>query len=394
MLNNHIETESTTATILETVEELEKEQAEENKESFERDYSIYIHFKTHPASGIASFSALVAVITFFAQLMTYIINKNVLEYWGYNVSYSSLGSDSLLYSAISAIVYGLVLALTVMWFLKTSDVYFERKRYFLTVKYLLKKQHKCEKENLKMLKLVEESEIEDVDQIETIKTVIINTNEEIRDLSNSIKKDQVLARLTFIKNLIPILFLSAFSAFVMSLMLTQDMELWLTTICILIIQLVTFAILYFMEHKSVLKKKQIEKSVETSGTKEILDSVRYKTQYPLENLRSKNKGIKNSTFFLLTAYILVTCILFVASFGYSAKDNEAKRKTFEVVNLNGDEYVVVYHDKDACFLEKANSNDDELTIYINHQRIVDSSDVSFTVKTFDKIIRDNSEVLP
>lgn len=394
MLNNYIETESMISTIPETVEQPEKEQVEEDKESSEKDYSIYNHFKTHPASVIASFSALVAVITFFAQLMTYIINKNILEYWSYNVSYASLGSDSILYSAISSIVYGLVLALSVMWFLKTSDVYFERKRYFLTVKYLLKKQQKCEKENLKLLKLVEQSESEDAVQIETIKAAMINTSEEIKDLSNSIKKEQFLARLTFVKNLIPILALSAFSAFVMSLMLTQDMELWLSMICILIIQFATFAILYYMERKFVLKKKQIKKSVENLETKEILASVRYKTQYPLENLRSENKGIKNSTFFLLTTHILVTCIVFVASFGYSTKENEAKRKTFEVVNLNGSEYVVVYHDRDACFLEKANSNNNELTIYINHQWIVDSSDISFTVKTFNKIIRDDSEVLP
>jgi hypothetical protein len=317
-----------------------------------------------------------------------------LEYWGYNVSYASLGGDSLLYSAISSIVYGLILALSVMWFLKTSDVYLERKRYFLTVKYFLKKQQKREKENLKMLKSVVQSNYENVEQLEEIKTSIINTNVGINNLHNSIKKERLFARLTFIKNLIPILFLSALAAFVLSLMLTQDMELWLSIICIFIIQLVTFVILYYIEQKSVFKKKQIRKRVETLEAKELLDSVKCKAEYPLENLRSENKGIKNLTFVLLAAYILIICIVFVASFGYSAKDNESKRKSFEIVSLNGDEYAVVHHNKDTYFLEKVKLNDEELTIYINHQRIVDSSDVSFTVRTFDKIIRDDSEVLP
>ena len=67
---------------------------------------------------------------------------------------------------------------------------------------------------------------------------------------------------------------------------------------------------------------------------------------------------------------------------------------FEVFNLNGEAYVVVHHDNNTYFLEKADISDDVLTIYINHQRIVDSLDVAFTVKTFETVIKDDSEVLP
>ena len=137
-------------------------------ESSEEKYSIYNHLKSHPTSAIAAFSALVAIITFFAQLMTYIINKNVLDYWGFNVSYASLGNDSLLYSAISAIVYGLVLALSIVIYLKTCDAYLDRKRYFLTLKYVLKQQQKCEKKNLKLLNIAKQAnyQIEELDKIE------------------------------------------------------------------------------------------------------------------------------------------------------------------------------------------------------------------------------------
>lgn len=379
------------------VDDLEQEATEKEntvqKESSEEKYTIYNHLKSHPASAVAAFSALVATITFFAQLMTYIINKNVLEYWGYNLSYASLGNDSLLYSAISAIVYGLVLAVSIVLFLKTCDAYLERKGYFLTVKYLLKKQQKCEKENLRLLNLAEQSN-NDIEELDTIKSDIINTSEEINNFSKTIRKEAFFARLAFLKNLIPVLLLSTFSAFVMSLMLTQDMELWLSMIAILIVQLLTFALLYYMEKKSVIKKKQIKKSVATVETKEILEKAKYKKQYPLDSLCFEHRGIKNSTFFMLITYVLVICVVFVGSLGYSAKGNESKRKTFEVVNLNGEAYVVVHHDNNTCFLEKANISDDVLTIYINHQRIVDSSDVAFTVKTFDTVIKDDSEVLP
>lgn len=379
------------------VDDLEQEATEKEntvpKESSEEKYTIYNHLKSHPASAVAAFSALVATITFFAQLMTYIINKNVLEYWGYNLSYASLGNDSLLYSAISAIVYGLVLAVSIVLFLRTCDAYLERKGYFLTVKYLLQKQQKCEKENLRLLNLAEQSN-NDIEELDTIKSSIINTSKEIKDFSKTIKKEVFLARLAFLKNLIPILLLSTFSAFVMSLMLTQDMDLWLSMIAILIVQLLTFVLLYYMEKKTVIKKNQIKKSVATLETREILEKAKYKKQYPLDSLHFEHRGIKNSTFFMLITYVLIICVVFVCSFGYSAKGNEAKRKTFEVVNLNGEAYVVVHHDNNTCFLEKANISDDVLTIYINHQRIVDSSDVAFTVKTFETVIKDDSEVLP
>ena len=62
------------------LQKMDDKHPDEQTASLEKEYSIYIHYKPHPASAMASFSALVAVITFFAQLMTYIINKNVLEY--------------------------------------------------------------------------------------------------------------------------------------------------------------------------------------------------------------------------------------------------------------------------------------------------------------------------
>ena len=50
------------------VDDLEQEATEKEntspKEFSEEKYSIYNHFKSHPASAVAAFSALVATITF------------------------------------------------------------------------------------------------------------------------------------------------------------------------------------------------------------------------------------------------------------------------------------------------------------------------------------------
>lgn len=384
------ETETIKDTVLDDTEEIENNQIEELTE---KDYSIYNYFKAHPSFAMASFSAVVAVITFFAQVIAYTVNKNTLEYWEISTSYASLGNESLLYSSITAIVYGLVFALSVMWFIKTCDAYIDRKRYFFTVRYLLKKQRNFEKVNNKAAKLLEKSKCENKTELDKIKSDISKTNKEIKDMTKSVKARQFIAFLVFIENMIPILLLSAVSAFIVSLLIEQKTELWLSVICVLLVQLITFIILYIMERKLMFKKKGIIKNAESLETKEALEKAKYKMDYPLKNLRSNNKGIRNSTFFVLAIYVFITCIVFVASFSYSVKDNEAKRKLFEVVNLNDVYYVVVHHSKDTYFLEKANITDNELTVYVKHQRIINSSDISFTVRTFDKIIKDDSEVL-
>lgn len=392
-MSGNSETKITNVSVVEKTEELNENKTEVKTDSCEKDYSIYNYFKAHPASVIACFSALVAVITFFAQLLTYLINKNVLDYWGYSADYASLGSGSLLYSAISAIAYGLVHSFAIMCFFRICDVYFERKRYFLTIDYLLKKYKTNEKVNFKRVRLAKKSYSEDYDKFESVEASIRKVFNEIEDLRKENKKEKLKAFMGFLKNLVPVTFILLLSAFVMSLMIARNIEFGICMLSMALVQLVTFSILYFIEQKLVLKNKLIKKDVENLETEELLERAKFKMEYPLDNLYKSNKGIRNSTFFMFIVYILIISIVFVASYSFSIRDSEAKRKAFEIVSMDNQEYAVVYHNESSYFLEKVRIADNKLIIYIKHQRIVENADISFTVRTFDEIIKDDGEVL-
>ena len=101
-----------------------------NTQNINKDnYSIFNYLKKHPAAVIACFSSMVAIITFMSQFLAYISSKNTLSYWNFDTSYASFNNNNLFYSAIASVVYLLILSFTAIWFLKTCDVYIERKKY-------------------------------------------------------------------------------------------------------------------------------------------------------------------------------------------------------------------------------------------------------------------------
>ncbi len=371
----------------------EDEQVDQTDPSPKDECSYYNYIKSHPASLIAILSAFATIITFIAQLMTYIYSKNTLEYWGFSISYASLSGDSLLYSAMSAIIYSVVLSIAAIWFTKTSDVYIERKKYYLSIKYVIKKLRSMVKDKLNTIKEMEKKPFVDHRKLREVKDSVLETQTKLIDVKADTIKELHTARWTFLAHLIPILVLSTIASLLLSLIFKQSMNLWSSVLCILIIQLLTFIVLYYTEEKTKFKKRQIKEQVDTIEPSELLEQLEIRMAYPLENVVSKKISIKNSSFFMVLFNIFITSIVFITSVGLSIKGTESNRKTFEIVSLGTETYAMVYHDENTFFLEQADISDATLTIYTNRQRIINSSDVEFTVYTFDDVVKTEKPLL-
>lgn len=365
----------------------EDEQVDQTDPSPKNECSYYNYIKSHPASLIAILSAFATIITFIAQLMTYIYSKNTLEYWGFSISYASLSGDSLLYSAMSAIIYSVVLSIAAIWFTKTSDVYIERKKYYLSIKYLIKKLRSMEKDKLNTIKEMEKEPFVDHRKLREVKDSVLETQTKLMDVKADTIKELHTARWTFFAHLIPILILSTIASLLLSLIFKQSMNFWGSVLCIFIIQLLTFVVLYYTEEKTKLKKRQIKEQVNTIDSSKLLEQLEIRTEYPLKNIVSKEFSIKNSTFLMVLFNVFVTSIVFIISIGFSIKGTESNRKAFEIVTLDNKTYAMVYHDEDTFFLEQADISDATLTIHTNRQRIIDASDIEFTVYTFDDVVK-------
>jgi len=101
---------------------------QETEETPKDQYSIYNYLKGNPASIATVFTVLIAIVTFLAQVMTYMANKKTLVYWGFDGSYATLGTEGLLYSAIASIVQIIVQTFAMFWYAQTCEVYFENKQ--------------------------------------------------------------------------------------------------------------------------------------------------------------------------------------------------------------------------------------------------------------------------
>ena len=69
---------------------------------------------------------------------------------------------------------------------------------------------------------------------------------------------------------------------------------------------------------------------------------------------------------------------------------EGSKKTFQIVDIDNQQYVVVFHEEETYYLEKAIVDGDKLEVYTDDQRIITASDMSFCVKTFDEVVKKES----
>ena len=356
--------------------------------SLEKDkYSIFNYLKNHPASIIGCFSVGVAVITFFSQLLGYIASKNTLSYWNFNVMYASLGNKNLLYSAMTAMVYLIIISFTSNWFLKTSDIYIERKNCYL-IRTLLCKYHKslCKKYKRKVSKLKSNTNKAKKEIFELEKS-IERLQQETKELKKELLKIKIKAHFFFLINILPIIFLTFVFSFTISIMLVPQEEILKSTIVFFCIHVIMDYLIFLLEKKTYINIKKIKKEIVTKDIEEVLAATKYENDYPLWALLKKGDRISNSVFISQVISIVLVFIIFIFSFALGSIHIEKTKKNFQITNIDGQQYAIVYYSDNTYYLEKINIEENILTIFTKDQRIINTSDISFFIQTFDEVIK-------
>lgn len=356
-------------------------------------YSIYNYLKAHPAVLLACFSGSVAVITFLSQLIVYIVNKNTLEYWNFDVAYVSFANNNLIYSAIAVIVYIAIITFATTWFLKTSVVYLERKKYYL-IASLICKQHKkhCVNHKKRISRLRSKPNV-DTKELDEIEESVISTQNDIDDLDKITRKLKWKARFSFIVNVIPILILMMLFGFVCAFVIVPKEDVIKCIAIFGIAQLLSFYWLFLLEQKTQINKKKIKKEISNENIADLIKEGRIKQEYPIFSLFVKGDGITNSAFVLQGVSTLLAFLILIFISVFVLTNNAQFQKEFKIVDIDGENYAVVYYADDTYYLEKAVIWDNNLIVITSKQRIISTSDISFTVQTFDKVVKiDTGEV--
>lgn len=159
----------------------------------EREYRIYEYLKENTAVLLAVISALIAIVTFFSKLSTFITIRNRLKYWEFDVAYANLGNESDIFQVTFSIIFSFITALSAMWFSSTYDVYLAERKRYLVMRYYTDNQKKKMKELNKKQK---KEKLNDVEK-EFMKSTL--------DLRRSVKKLYVSSETRLVINCIPIL---------------------------------------------------------------------------------------------------------------------------------------------------------------------------------------------
>ena len=137
---------------------------------------------------------------------------------------------------------------------------------------------------------------------------------------------------------------------------------------------------------SVIKKKEIKKRIEVITPEDVADLGNFKNEYPIQSLIKKGNKFSNTSLILLIIQTFLVCTLMIFSLTLLG-GTEGNKKTFQIVDIDDQQYVVVFHEDGIYYLEKAIIHGDKLEVYTDEQRIITTSDISFSVKTFDEVVK-------
>lgn len=371
---------------------------QETEETPKDQYSIYNYLKGNPASIATVFTVLIAIVTFLAQVMTYMANKKTLVYWGFDGSYATLGTEGLLYSAIASIVQIIVQTFALTWFMKTCEVYFEKKQFYIPILHKYQSEKTKINELNKKIKKLSKTKFQDGQKDAELSSL----QNEINALNNYVDESMTILKrwrkdtiLLFFINVIPVMLLLVYFS-VLGMFLNDGKATFDRIVTLLIIHGASLWFLFVIQEKTVLNKQKANQETQENQSNVQSHFTDTETDYPLFTLLRKWKGIPNS---IIISYCIPLCISILLLVNpYTAGNSSAttSKDSFQIVSMDNAYYAVVYRENDLYFLEKAVVTDDTITIYTNEQRILTLEDASFTVYTFKKenIFKSEGEVLP
>lgn len=372
-------------------------------------YSLYEYIKKHPSMILTIFTTFVAIITFFSNLSVFLRDRNLLIYWNFDADYVELESVSSLYTIGGAFICSLLFTIASIWYTATYETYLYRKKIYYcasaatrNVRSVLWRMRAFRIVSYALLMLVKI--IRNKEQIKRYQEGIVSYRGEINYAKKALKlcshassliKKSLLIR--YIKNVLPVYILWFGSSLCFSLIEAKNNpDFFVGTVVIFVIGVLCLGGLNLFLGAKVIKRKEIKNSIALSikegSIVKTIDSIKEeakKKEYPFEALA--RKGVKsmfsNITIIMLLIGVIAssfTSVLTNTFFDYSNVKNE---KVFRIVNIEEEQYAIIYHGQDKYYLEKALIEDDTITIDTKQQRIIAADDMEYTVQEFQSVIK-------
>ena len=370
-------------------EKVEETQVKTNK------HSIYDYLKENTALLLAVVSAMVAIVSFFAKLVTLISARKELAFWEFNSSYATFGGESIVYTVILAIIFSCFITASSTLFSSTYEAYLQQKKFHLLAKYFLKK----EKHNLK--RLAEKSKKGKATELE----VFVLENAELIKTSTKESKKSAYKDLFF--NLFFIFVIICCNSILFAITTVSDAgsDTWLVAFALFIVQLFTLWLLKTLTKKTVIKKKELKEKCNDADYIVKFFKERKDKEYPFNKIfkNGLRSVLSNSNIISIIVMIILNCFILSCSFTFTKIDPIERSKTFQITTVDSTPYAIVYQDDEKYYLEEIKVEVEQtegeepkeiLIVYTNRQRIITSDDIKIEVKKYDDIIKEHKSDMP
>lgn len=378
----------------EKITERETEKVEETQVKTNK-HSIYDYLKENTAFLLAVVSAMVAIVTFFAKLVTLIFARKELAFWEFNSSYATFGGESIVYTVILAIIFSCFITASSTLFSSTYEAYLQQKKFHLLAKYFLRK----EKHNLK--RLAEKSKKGKSTELE----VFVLENAELIKTSTKESKKSAYKDLFF--NLFFIFVIICCNSILFAITTVSDAgsDTWLVALALFIVQLFTLWLLKTLTKKTVIKKKELKEKCNDADYIVKFLKERKDKEYPFNKIfkNGLRSVLSNSNIISIIVMIILNCFILSCSFTFTKIDPIERSKTFQITTVDSTPYAIVYQDDEKYYLEEIKVEVEQtegeepkeiLIVYTNRQRIITSDDIKIEVKKYDGIIKEHKPDMP
>ena len=368
---------------MKTNNDLEKLDISAAEKSDSNEYSIYNYLKNTPSVLIASISALIAIITFFAQIISIISTRKNLLFWDFNISYVNIDNDFIAISVIMSIAYFFIASLSSILFSTTYEAYIPFKKRKIAIQYFkkvvskeIKKVKRRNKYNPKSLN---------------------NLMEHYQQLCSSFKLLKKHQRKLIITNFVPIIFLMFLGCVIYgSISTISSTDTWFIIIIFMIIQIIALKIFSLIISKTQINRRQLKEECSKGDFIKYID-IDIDDDMPITTL-IKN-GIRyifrNSIIISTVSLLLFSCVFIFLTVTIIPNNSTYLTKKFSVAIIENESYIIIYQDEEIYCLEKAITKIDDkegkiLIVYTDNQRIIKTDDISIISDEYDKVIKTKS----
>jgi hypothetical protein len=369
--------------------------------------SIYRYLKAHPGSLAALISATIATISFVLNAALHRKISAYLSYWGFNSNNINIETGYQIY--VIALAFVLCLAIGgLTWFLCQTFYVFQKRANVLLYlridnRYTFVEILKLRVDVLRLSVGVWFCAKRGIKgkAVDDIKANVVDCRSRLKELSAKIKSRKRtlwLLRCSNVITLLPsLLIVYGLSLLLMSLTdISEKLKaiipypvLALSVVVLLLIGLVYYAVRFEFGAERKRIKKAFKNDYESAyKTIEELAEQSNK-QYPvMQIVKSKAEELFNNRVIAILAILLVVSLLFAfSSFSVPDEDTISGKKTFLVVNIEGQDYVITYICGTTYYLNQAEVNYGDNTIVIStmNQRVIVSEDMRYGVVKFESV---------